>query len=84
MGVSTSIIKKYSCDKCHSQLDESQVYSGDEIVLWQNRDVIATAYLGLEIDIPYSSQPNVCCKKCAADLLVAFADRLKEDTTNDR
>ena len=79
MGVVTKQVRQYSCDRCHSVIDESQVYSGDEIVLWSNRDVIATANLRLEIDIPYSSQPNACCRKCALVLLREFTNKLEAD-----
>lgn len=79
MGVSTTVTKEYSCDKCHAVIGEGDVYRGDEIVLWSDRDVIATADVGLEITIPYSSQPNVCCRKCAVILLRMFADRIEKE-----
>lgn len=77
MGVTVETHNRYTCDNCHKELRQEEVYEGDKVVLWSDRDVTATAAIQLSICIPYSSQPNVCCKACAAKLLDQFLARAK-------
>lgn len=77
MGVSIEQRSRYMCDDCKQEIRQDEVYEGDTLVLWSDRDVTATASIRLSILIPYSSQPNICCKRCAARLLDRFLARAK-------
>jgi hypothetical protein len=76
MGITTRTVQQYSCDVCRKDIPESEVFSGDRMALWGDRDVVATAAIELSVVIPYASRPRICCKACAGRLIRQFADRL--------
>ena len=76
MGITTRTVQQYSCDVCRKDIPESEVFSGDRMALWGDRDVVATAAIELSVVIPYASGPRICCKACAGRLIRQFADRL--------
>lgn len=43
MGITTRTVQQYSCDVYRKDIPESEVYSGDRVTLWSDRDVVATA-----------------------------------------
>lgn len=53
-------------------------------VLWSDRDVTATVRVSASVLIPYSPQPNVVCKLCAAKFLRAEAERLLSTATEQK
>lgn len=80
MGITTRTVQQYSCDVCRKDIPESEVYSGDRVTLWSDRDVVATAAVELSLVIPYAPGPSICCKACAATLIRQFAARLAPRT----
>lgn len=80
MGITTVTTTQYECDVCRNGISEADAFHSDQIVIWSDRDVTTSVEIGLSLTIPYSQQPNICCRPCAATLLRRCADGLETKT----
>ena len=76
MGVREVKTRIYECDVCRQEVGEADVFGGVSDTLWSDRDVSAVAYTTIKLEISYASTPTACCKRCAAGILRAAADKI--------
>ncbi|MNK60133.1 hypothetical protein D3C87_792610 [compost metagenome] len=80
MGIRTTTATHFECDICRREVPESRVFRSRDTTLWSDRDVTATLYLSLRVEVSYVTNNGVICKDCATSNMRRIADEIEKES----